>query len=243
MFVHYRTKGLFLERKDRGEADQLFTIYTKDFGKLEILGKAIRKIKSKLRSGANNFCISEVEFIQGKAYKTLTDTLLIDKFEGLKKDLKKIKIAYQIAETFNNLVREQEKDKGIWNLLKEIFKDLSNSQFTISRIQLLYYYFLWKLFSFLGYSPQLYNCAICQKKVSPGDLLFSSKEGGIICPDCFKKIKKGKNISPEIIKILRFILEKNWSQTKKLKVEDSYLKDLRIISTDYLSFLSKLSPP
>jgi DNA repair protein RecO (recombination protein O) len=243
MFTHYRTQGLILKKDERGEADQLFTIYTKDFGKLEILGKAIRKIKSKLRSGAGNFYLSEIEFIQGKAYKTLTDTLLIYKFEGLKKDLKKIKIAYQITETFNNLVRGQEKDKSIWNLLKETFNDLSNSQFTISHIQLLYYYFLWKLFSFLGYSPQLYNCAICQKKLSPRTLFFSSKEGGIICPSCFKKIKKGKNISPEIIKILRFILEKNWSQTKKLKIEDGYLKDLRIISTDYLSFLSKLSPP
>lgn len=46
MFVHYRTQGLFIKEEDRGEANQLFTIFTKDFGKLEILGKAIRKISS-----------------------------------------------------------------------------------------------------------------------------------------------------------------------------------------------------
>jgi len=39
MFTHYRTQGIFLKKEDRGEADQLFTIYTKDYGKLEILGK------------------------------------------------------------------------------------------------------------------------------------------------------------------------------------------------------------
>lgn len=39
MFVHYRTQGIFLKKQDRGQADELFIIYTKDFGKLEILGK------------------------------------------------------------------------------------------------------------------------------------------------------------------------------------------------------------
>jgi len=68
MFVHYRTQGLILKKEDQGEADLLFTIYTKDFGKLEILGRAIRKISSKLRSGAEIFYLSEVEFIQGKIY-------------------------------------------------------------------------------------------------------------------------------------------------------------------------------
>ena len=76
MFLNYRTKGFIFKKEDRGEADQLFTIYTKDFGKLEILGKAIRKISSKLRSGAETFYLSEIEFIQGKTYKTLTDAIL-----------------------------------------------------------------------------------------------------------------------------------------------------------------------
>ncbi len=34
MAIHYRTQGFILEKINRGEADQLFTVYTKDFGKL-----------------------------------------------------------------------------------------------------------------------------------------------------------------------------------------------------------------
>ena len=60
MFIHYRTNGVMIKKKDLGEADQLFTIYTKDFGKLEILGKAIRKISSKLRSGAELFYLFHI---------------------------------------------------------------------------------------------------------------------------------------------------------------------------------------
>ena len=110
MFIHYRSQGFILKKENLSESDQLFTIYTEDFGKLEILGKAIRKIKSKLRSGADIFYLSDIEFIQGKTHKTLTDAIVIEKFENLRKHLKRLQIAYKIAEVFDELVKGQEKD-------------------------------------------------------------------------------------------------------------------------------------
>jgi len=90
MAVHYRTRGFVIKKTGRGEADQLFTIYTQDFGKLEVLGKAVRKIKSKLRGGIGLFYLSEIEFIQGKKTKTLTGAILIEKFPNIRKSLKKL---------------------------------------------------------------------------------------------------------------------------------------------------------
>ncbi len=125
MFVHHRTSGFILKKVDRRETDQLLTIYTKDFGKLEILAKAVRKIFSKLKSGAEIFYLSEIEFIQGKTRKTLTDAILIEKFENLRKDLKRIKIAYKISEFLDNLISGQEPDEKIWRLLLETFNKLN----------------------------------------------------------------------------------------------------------------------
>ena len=89
MFTHYRTQGFILKETDRGETDRIFTIYTKDFGKSEFLAKAERKIKSKLRGGLELLCLSEIEFVQGKIYKTLTDTVLIKNFNDLKRNLER----------------------------------------------------------------------------------------------------------------------------------------------------------
>ena len=235
MAVHYRTQGFFIKKVDRTEADQLFTIYTKDFGRLEILGKAIRKIKSKLRSGADIFYLSDIEFIQGKTQKTLTDAILIEKFENLRRNLKKLKIAYKIAEVFDELVRGQEKDEDLWNLLKETIQKLNNLQFTIYNLQLVYFYFLWNLLSILGYQPELYNCVLCQKKLIPGILYFSSKEGGIICQNCSKENREAKKIDLDTIKILRLFLEKNWPILNKLKIKEIHLKLLKNISQNYLN--------
>lgn len=259
MFIHYRTQGLILKKEDLGEADRLFTIYTKDFGRLEILGKAVRKIKSKLRGGAELFYLSEIEFIQGKTYKTLTDASLIENFKNIRRDLEKLTVGYQISEVFNKLVKKEEEDKEIWNLLNETFEKLNNPNLKLKAPKLLYYYFLWNLLSILGYQPELYNCSICQKNLStyfvkkygldraqkilcsgliPEKLYFSSKEGGIIDFNCFRKIKEGKEVEPEVIKILRIFLKKDWQTLLRLKIEDAYEKSLKLISENYLSFIS-----
>ncbi len=258
MFIQYRTQGLILKKMDRGENDQLFVIYTKDFGKLEILGKAIRKIKSKLRSGAAPFYLSEVGFIQGKTYKTLTGAILIEKFKNLRKDLKRLAIAYKISEVFNKLVGNQDPDKKIWQLLNETFQKLNKCSVPApydpegiragltDHCLLIYYYFLWNLLSILGYQPELYNCSFCQKKIIPGKIYFSPNEGGVICPICFKKNKQKnafkigsyQEIDSDTVKILRIILKKDWDILSRLKIKSSYQKNaLKIISKDFLSVI------
>lgn len=161
MAIHYRTQGFVVKQTDRGEADQLFTIYTEEFGKLEILGKAVRKIKSKLRGGAAPFYLSEVEFIQGKAYKTLTDTILINGFPKIRKDLERLAIAQEIGETLDNLVVKEEKDEKVWQLLQETFGKLDS----LGKPAIVYYYFFWQLVSILGYQPEISGCSIGGEKI------------------------------------------------------------------------------
>lgn len=240
MFVNYRTQGLFLKKEDRGEADQLFTVYTKDFGKLEIVGKAIRKISSKLRSGAEIFYLAEIEFIQAKSHKTLTDATPIDKFKNIRKDLNRLKVAYQVSEALDDLIGGQEPDENIWDLLTEVFKKLNNFQFLADNLSIIYYYFLWNLFVFLGYGPELYNCSICEKRVAPQKIYFSSKRGGLICQDCSRTVKNTKEIKPEIVKIIRIILKKDLRVLSKINLNEDYLKSLELLSKNYISHILEL---
>ena len=234
MFVHYRTKAIILKKVDRREADQLFTLYAEDFGKLEVLGKAIRKISSKLRSGMEVFYLSEIEFIQGKAYKTLTDAVLIEKFESVREDLRKLTVATKISEVLDSLIQDQEPEKRIWNLSLRVFKKLNSTDVEIKNLNLIYHYFFWNLLSILGYKPELYQCSLCQEKLKPEKLYFSKKEGGVICQKCFLKESLAKEITPDAVKIMRVILDKNNKNVLKLKIEDKHLKLLEEISKDYL---------
>ncbi len=204
MAVHYRTSCFFIKKTDRGEDSRLFTVYTKDFGKLKILGRAIRKIGSKLKGGAEIFCLSEIEFIQGKSHKTLTDAVLLENFSVIRKDLERLKIIHQAAEILNDFVSKEEKDDEIWQLLAEIFNKLNNPQFKINYLPLVYYYFFWNFVSILGYKPEFSDCAINKARVG-----------------C------------DIVKITKVILRKDWQILSRLRITPSHQKLLKIVSEWY----------
>ena len=213
----------------------MFTIYTKDFGRLEILGKAIRKISSKLRSGAEIFYLSDIEFIQGKVYKTLTDSVVINDFKNLRKSLSRLAVAYKISEVFDDLVRGQEPDEKLWQLLIDVFEKLNDPRIEYTKYQILYYFFLWNFLSILGYTPELFQCSLCQKKIIPENIFFSPREGGLICSQCKISIKSAKKIDQNIVKIIRIVLKKDWPTLKRLKLKKEDYGQLSLISNFYLS--------
>ena len=45
MTVHYKTEGFVFKSVDRLEADRVFSVFTVDFGRIEVFGKSIRKIE------------------------------------------------------------------------------------------------------------------------------------------------------------------------------------------------------
>lgn len=239
MFIHYRTKGFVFKKVDRGESAQLFSVYTKDFGKLKILGRGIRKISSKLRSGIETFYLSKIEFIQGKSYKTLTDAVVIEKFKDLREDLEKLNIAYRIAGILDDLIKGEEKDKRIWDLLIEVFNKLNDSKF--KNPELIYYYFFWNFLSLLGYRPEMYSCSACGNKLKPEKLYFTPSQGGVICKDCFKDEKSDIEIKPEIVKIIRIIINNNIKIISRLNIDKKYIKSLKEASNNYHSFLLDIS--
>lgn len=241
MTVHYRTQGFIFKKKDIFEADRVFSVFTSEFGKLEIIARAIRKITSKLRGGIEIFSLSEIEFIQGKNRKTLTDTVSIEKFNNIIQDPIRLKIGYQVSEVLDNFINGQEKDEDIFVLLNETFNKLNNHKLRAFTIQLIYYYFLWNFLSRIGYHPEIQKCVVCRLKLNPYSLYFSNKDGGIICENCLNfdiEVKKTdhkycRKINPDIVKILRLILKKDWKILSKLKI-DTFSQDLfKEISDNY----------
>jgi len=218
MTVRYRTRGFVFKKTDHGEADRVFSIFTKNFGRLEITGKAIRKITSKLRAGIDIFYLSEIEFIQGRNRKTLTDASPVKNLNGFTGDFQKIKLAHQVAELIDDFIKGQEKDKKTFELLENFFGKLYSGK-KINNYQLAFHYFFWNLASLQGYKLETKVCAACRGKLNPNRLYFSAKEGGIICNNCFStRPDLGQKINADVVKILRLILSGDWQTFSKLKV-------------------------
>ena len=245
MAVYYRTQGFVFKKKDIFEADRVFSVFTYDFGRLELFGKAIRKITSKLRGGVEIFSLSEIEFIQGKNRKILTDTIAIEKFSNIIQDPVKLEISHRISEVLDNFIKGQEKDESVFILLKETLDKLNNPKLKYSDAQFIYCYFLWNFLSIIGYHPEIQKCAACELKIDPYIIYFSNKDGGIICKNCFNSDIEVKKICPEdyqrinsdIVKILRLILKKDWQILSKLKVGIFSQNLFKEISNNYYRYI------
>jgi DNA repair protein RecO (recombination protein O) len=228
-----RASGFVFKKEDKSEADRMFYIFTEEFGCLNVFARAIRKMASKLKSGIDIFSISQIEFIQGKNKKTLTDAVFEKKFENIKISPKKFKIANMICQSLDNFVKEQEKDKQIFNLLKECFEELNNNCLKEEKCDLIYYYFIWNLFSLLGFKPELRKCANCFSKLEPVEIYFSAGYGGTVCKKCYKKNNSSQKIRQDAVKILRIILEKDIKKTLKLKTEEEFEVLLEGVTNNY----------
>lgn len=227
-----------MKKQNRAEANQLLIVYSQDFGKLPVLARSIRKNASKLRSGIELFYLSEIEFIQGKTYKTLTDVRLIDSFKNLRQDFNTMQLAFKIAQLADRLIKEQEKDEKLWQLLLASFSRLDSFYPCLNTYYLAYYYFLWNLISLIGFAPDLYFCRECKTKVLPERLYLAAEAGGIICQNCSKKVKLKKPIEIKTIKLLRLILNQSWPMLSKIDIGNQDIKELNSLSDYYLSIAS-----
>ncbi len=68
----YTTEAFILGADERGEADRLLTIFTRDLGLVRVVAKGVRHAKSKLAPHLLNFSCSKVSMVRGKEVWRLT---------------------------------------------------------------------------------------------------------------------------------------------------------------------------
>ena len=152
MFTHYRTQAFILKRINRGEADQLLVVYTKDFGRIEVMAKGVRKVASKLRPAVEFPAIIDLEFIQGKTCKTLTDAVTLIPLKHSRRDPDKREVITRIAAMAEILIKDQQSDSNVWDLVcsAAVFAETADRR----NSDAIYQYFVWHLFESLGWRPE-----------------------------------------------------------------------------------------
>ncbi len=239
MFPKQKTVGFVFKKQDIGEADRIYSLYTRDFGRIEVLGKGIRKISAKLRGALELFSFSEIEFVKGKIFKRLTDANLIEQFERLRKDLRRLKIAFKISKVLDELIKGEEKDERILDLILETFNRLNDYFLSPSLQKTLFWYFFWNILNLLGYVPQIDSCIFCQRKLKKPPFYFSFKEKGFLCFKCFKKKKEGERAKIETMKLIKLFLKRDLNTLEKLRLKKEILEDLEKFSKKYFNLIEK----
>lgn len=223
MFSRYKTEAIPLLKREKGEADRRITFFSRQFGRIEVVGRGIRKIDSKLRSGVPPFSLSRIEFIQGRYFKILTFAQRDESFEGLKNNLPRLRIAYKMRDFLLDLVTEPQKDSRTWSFLLRSLRRLGEIEPSQPLLKTLYFTFAWRLLSLLGYGPRLRRCLSCGKKVE-ADKEVVFKRGGVVCSACARG-KREKKVEPGVLDLLRAMKEESFSSLFPLEVKKEELRE------------------
>lgn len=149
MISKHSSEGIILARKSYSEADRILVIFTKHFGKVSLLAKGVRKPKSRKRGHLEIFSRVKFSYASGKSLDIMTEVEVIDAYPAIRKNLNKVALAYYFIEVTNKIVREEEINQALYNLLLEFFARLASEK----KLRPLRAEFVRRLLVLLGFWP------------------------------------------------------------------------------------------
>ncbi len=146
------TSAIILGRTDYGEADRILTLLTPDHGKLHLLAKGVRRVKSKLAGGIELFSVSTVTFVNGRSgMGTLISTRLHKHYRHIVEDLDRTMAGYELIKQLNKIT-EDEPESAYFDLLQQAFEALDDADTPPALVR---FWFVGQLLRLGGHAPNL----------------------------------------------------------------------------------------
>ena len=149
----YKTRGIIIKKSNLGEFDQLITVYTKEFGKIVLRGKSVRKNKAKLKGCLDLFLKSFLMIAPGKGFDIITGAEIEENFSYIRSDLSALSACFYLSELINRLIPELEKDENVWRLVLVCFEGINNKSDIVQTVS----FFESELLNILGYGQNKKN--------------------------------------------------------------------------------------
>lgn len=146
------TKAIVLTRTNYGEADRIITFLTPDHGKLRLLAKGVRRVKSKLAGGVELFSVSTITFVRGRGeIGTLVSARLETHFGHIVEDLDRTMLGYELIKEIHKNTEDQP-EPPYFDLLQKAFAALNDAAILLAIID---FWFSAQLLQLAGHTPNL----------------------------------------------------------------------------------------
>jgi DNA repair protein RecO (recombination protein O) len=204
----YTTSAIILSRELFRENDSRAVIYSPDLGKLVLIARGTRSIKSKLAGHIEPMTLSRIMVVKGKKLNYIGAAVGENYFANLKNNYESLGLAGNIANLFNSLLKEGDNNDyaGLFDLLRSylFFIDQKGAP-----TELVYSSFLLKMLNFIGYKPELANCLDCGHVIMDDRCNFDYSSGGLICAECLNGRGAVLELSHSAVESMRLFPDMN----------------------------------
>jgi DNA repair protein RecO (recombination protein O) len=146
----YADEAIVLARRNFSEADRILSVFSKDHGRLSLLAKGVRRPASRKRGHIEVFNRIKFQAVKGRGLDIMTEAEIIDSFEGVRKDLRKVALAYYFMEVIGRTIHEEEKNLELYGILQTYLEKLKEGKKLLS----LRKDFVYQVLTILGFWPK-----------------------------------------------------------------------------------------
>lgn len=229
----YRTEGIVLRRSDLGEADRILVLLTPGWGKLRVLAKGVRKVRSRKAGHVEPFMRSSFLVARGRNLDIVTQAELLDAYQGLRRDLLRTSYAYYLVELVDAFAREGEESGTLYRLLAATLERLAAGD----DAALLSRFFELRLLNCTGYRPELRHCVSCGARHRPSAVFFSVSDGGARCARCGQGAAGAVELSLRAFKVLRHLQAQEYEAVVGLKLRPETAREAEAVLRQYLAYI------
>lgn len=194
-----RAQGIVVRGTDWSETSRIATLFTREFGKIRILAKGGRRLKSNYEVSLDLLGVCDIVFIR-KAHDgldLLTEARVAERFPALRTDLRRLNAGYYLAELLSDGTQDYDPHPELYDAAMVTLRALGGVGEPITLVCRFELVWLREL----GYTPRLDACASCgiagPGPLPNGRVLVGPQAGGVLCPNCRTADRDARSLSPE----------------------------------------------
>jgi len=233
-FRSFRVDAVVLRHSNYGEADRLLTLYTRQLGKLRVIAKGARKIASRKAGHIEPFTHVKMQLAKGRDMFLLTQADTVDAYLPLREDLILTSQASYVMELLDRFTYENDTENtSTFRLLTDTLARLASK----ADAWLIIRYYEMRLLDFMGFRPQLFQCANCGSEIIAENQYFSFSAGGVICPRCGHGLPNVRNISVDTLKYLRHFQRSSYAEASRARPSLEVQQEAEVLMQGYFTYL------
>ncbi|MDD5032840.1 MAG: DNA repair protein RecO [Candidatus Pacebacteria bacterium] len=170
----YTSEAVVLKKRDVGEADRSFSVFTKNFGRIEAFSRGVRLLKSKLRYNLSHPAVLRLSFIptQNGLWRII-DAEEIKVLRNTKLDSAKFQCVLKFFALLERLLQGQEEDAALWKETRDFLEKIEEEKYGAEDINDFFVYTGLKILGHMGYADRnVYSGDFSLKDVRPNRKFF-----------------------------------------------------------------------
>ncbi len=231
----YKTEAIVLHQREIGEADRLLSLYTPYLGRLTVVAKGVRRLKSKMAGHLEPLNQASLLIARGQTLDTISQAQLLESFLPLRDDLWRLSCALYVAELIDRFTAERQPNGDLYQLLSDTLRRIGQAR----KGDLVLRFFEIRFLHLMGFRPELHQCVQCEQPLKEPPFHFSSSNGGLVCRDCRDGAAANelKPVTVNAVKSLRFLQDNSFETAVRLSVDGELAMEMEYLLRSFLVYV------